>query len=76
MVMTRQVGVCFDEPVGKGNGTAKGIKLFDCLDKFGGFVRGKNVKVGDYPEREINLDDDDEEDCDCNHGKDDDEDEI
>lgn len=45
------MGVRFDEPVGRGGGTVRGKRVFDCGKEFGGFVRGKNVAVGDYPER-------------------------
>jgi tubulin-folding cofactor B len=55
------VGVTFDEPVGKTDGTAKGGKrYFEVLPKHGGFARGKNVQVGDFPERDI-FDDSDED---------------
>lgn len=48
------VGVIFDEPVGKTDGSAKGKKYFDAPgEKYGGFLRGKNVQVGDFPERDI-----------------------
>ena len=56
------VGVKFDEPVGKHNGTVKGKKLFECGDKYGAVVRPHLVKVGDYPERGLSdLEDSDEE---------------
>lgn len=56
------VGVIFDEPVGKTNGTIHDKRYFEAPnDKYGGFVRGKNVQVGDYPERDI-FDDDSSED--------------
>ena len=59
------VGVIFDEPVGKTDGTAKGGKrYFEAPgSNYGGFVRGKNVEVGDYPERDImdELEDSDDE---------------
>lgn len=56
------VGVTFDEPVGKTDGTAMGGKrYFDAMEKHGGFVRGKNVQVGDYPERDIFDEDSDED---------------
>ncbi len=48
----------FDEPVGKGDGSAIGTVLFECPMRYGGFVRGKNIQVGDFPERGF----DDEED--------------
>ena len=56
------VGIIFDEPVGKTNGcTPQGIRYFDALAGYGGFVRGKNCHVGDYPERDIMDDDSDDE---------------
>lgn len=57
------VGITFDEPVGKTDGTAGGKRYFEARPGFGGFVRGKNVAVGDYPERDIldELDDSDDE---------------
>ncbi len=44
------VGVEFDEPVGKCDGKIKDTVIFECKPGFGSFVRGKNVKTGDYPE--------------------------
>lgn len=44
------VGVQFDEPVGKTNGTVKGKTYFTCQDKYGAFVRPQNVQTGDFPE--------------------------
>lgn len=59
------VGVVFDEPVGKTDGMVKGGKrYFDAPGtKYGGFVRGKNLQVGDFPERDImdELEDSDDE---------------
>lgn len=55
------VGVRFDEPVGRGDGTVKGKRVFDCSKGFGGFVRGKNVTVGDFPERPFDDGDEDED---------------
>eukprot|EP01041_Mallomonas_annulata_P005015 gene5015-10037_t len=53
------VGVQFDEPVGLHDGSAKGKKIFECPDGYGTFVRGKNMKVGDFPMRDL-LDSEDE----------------
>lgn len=56
------VGVTFDEPVGKTDGTAKqGKRYFEAAPKHGGFVRGRNVQVGDFPERDIFDEDSDED---------------
>jgi tubulin-folding cofactor B len=60
------IGVIFDEPVGKTDGTTKcGKRYFEAPgSNYGGFVRGKNVEVGDFPERDImdELDDSDSDD--------------
>lgn len=55
------VGVVFDEPVGKTDGSVGGNRYFEALQSHGGFVRGKNVAVGDYPERDL-FDETDSED--------------
>ena len=49
------VGVKFDEPVGRTDGTVKsGKRYFDAGgSNMGGFVRGKNCVTGDFPERDI-----------------------
>ncbi|KAK7198553.1 tubulin-specific chaperone [Novymonas esmeraldas] len=46
------IGVEFDEPVGKSDGTVKGVKLFDCLPSYGGVLRPDQVEVGDFPPEE------------------------
>ena len=74
------VGVVFDEPVGLGDGTAKGVKYFDAEPSHGSFLRGKNVTVGDFPERDLmdsDVEDDDAgDDNKENENGEDDEDEI
>jgi tubulin-folding cofactor B len=59
------IGIVFDEPVGKTDGTTKGGKRYFTApgSNYGGFVRGKNVEIGDFPERDImdELDDSDDE---------------
>lgn len=53
------VGVQYDEPVGKNDGTVKGNRFFSCPPNFGGFLRPDKVMVGDYPELEEWDDDED-----------------
>jgi tubulin-folding cofactor B len=64
------VGVTFDEPVGKTDGSVpcsngkKDKRYFTAMPQYGSFIRGKNVEVGDFPERDImdELDDDSDDD--------------
>ncbi|KAI3750781.1 hypothetical protein L2E82_21599 [Cichorium intybus] len=46
------VGIQYDEPLGKHNGSVKGARFFECPPLHGAMVRPDKVKVGDYPERD------------------------
>lgn len=44
------IGVILDEPCGNNDGSVKGVRYFECDDKFGKFLKAINVKQGDFPD--------------------------
>jgi tubulin-specific chaperone B len=46
------VGIKLDEPLGDSTGTVEGTSYFSAQDKYGLFVRPKEVLTGDYPEKD------------------------
>lgn len=54
------VGIEFDEPVGKNDGSLDGVRYFSAKAGYGSFVPPNKVEVGYFPEEDILKSDDEE----------------
>ncbi|KAG9313180.1 CAP Gly-rich domain-containing protein [Chiua virens] len=50
------VGIEYDEPIGRNDGSVQGVRYFTCRPNYGVLVRPDRVRVGDFPVEEINFD--------------------
>ncbi|KAJ3394073.1 hypothetical protein HDU84_000101 [Entophlyctis sp. JEL0112] len=47
------IGIEYDEPLGKHDGSVDGQRYFDARPRHGAFARPNKVRVGDYPEEDL-----------------------